>query len=268
MSKSPPNSKVGPGVARPFTQSRSLSRRTPAFVFTVPVSVSRVSRSVADKTMMGEREVPLPAGIGIGVSDIRSSGSLIHGTNGQSTGLVPMLRNFNEAGRYVNQVNFFSACSGMDATPLLSLRLHSFKFLPLLQHISIQIESADQREKVTIDHIPNALGPLINPLIHFKSCCSSEPWISIPFYVHPGHTVSSLVSFSHGRPRPYALFVNDCRNHSFSLIKHAMHPRPPHEPSPNSILFNFQLAGRQAKGLHRYLPGAMARGRAGLPGAS
>jgi len=42
-------------------------------------------------------------GLGIGVSDIRAKGSKIRGTNGQSDGLIPMLRVFNESARYVNQ---------------------------------------------------------------------------------------------------------------------------------------------------------------------
>ena len=42
-------------------------------------------------------------GIGISAHDVRASGSLIRGTNGTSTGLVPMLRNFNSTARYVNQ---------------------------------------------------------------------------------------------------------------------------------------------------------------------
>jgi len=42
-------------------------------------------------------------GIGVAVSNIRAKGSYIRGTNGYSNGLVPMLRNFNEAARYVDQ---------------------------------------------------------------------------------------------------------------------------------------------------------------------
>eukprot|EP00913_Durusdinium_trenchii_P007035 g6618.t1 len=42
-------------------------------------------------------------GIGVAVSNIRASGSYIRGTNGTSNGLVPMLRNFNETARYVDQ---------------------------------------------------------------------------------------------------------------------------------------------------------------------
>jgi ribonucleoside-diphosphate reductase alpha subunit len=42
-------------------------------------------------------------GIGIACSNVRASGSYIRGTNGYSNGLVPMLRNFNETARYVDQ---------------------------------------------------------------------------------------------------------------------------------------------------------------------
>jgi len=42
-------------------------------------------------------------GIGVAVSNIRAKGGYIRGTNGQSNGLVPMLRNFNETARYVDQ---------------------------------------------------------------------------------------------------------------------------------------------------------------------
>ena len=44
-------------------------------------------------------------GIGLSVSNVRSSGSIIKGNNGMSNGIVPMLRVFNETARYVNQGN-------------------------------------------------------------------------------------------------------------------------------------------------------------------
>merc|ERR1711933_104386 len=43
-------------------------------------------------------------GIGVAVSNVRAKGSYIRGTNGHSNGLVPLLRNFNETARYVDQV--------------------------------------------------------------------------------------------------------------------------------------------------------------------
>ena len=42
-------------------------------------------------------------GIGLHIHQIRGSGSHIRGTNGTSNGIVPMLRNFNETARYVDQ---------------------------------------------------------------------------------------------------------------------------------------------------------------------
>lgn len=42
-------------------------------------------------------------GIGVHISDIRGRGSRIRGTNGTSTGIVPMLRVYNNTARYVNQ---------------------------------------------------------------------------------------------------------------------------------------------------------------------
>mmetsp|Transcript_3413 Transcript_3413/g.8100 ORF Transcript_3413/g.8100 Transcript_3413/m.8100 type:complete len:820 (-) Transcript_3413:94-2553(-) len=42
-------------------------------------------------------------GIGVAISNTRAKGSYIRGTNGYSNGLVPMLRNFNETARYVDQ---------------------------------------------------------------------------------------------------------------------------------------------------------------------
>lgn len=42
-------------------------------------------------------------GIGLNVHCIRAAGSEINGTSGVSTGLVPMLKNFNATATYVNQ---------------------------------------------------------------------------------------------------------------------------------------------------------------------
>lgn len=42
-------------------------------------------------------------GIGMHIHSIRAKGSKIRGTNGESTGIIPMLRVFNNTARYVNQ---------------------------------------------------------------------------------------------------------------------------------------------------------------------
>jgi ribonucleoside-diphosphate reductase alpha subunit len=42
-------------------------------------------------------------GIGLSISAVRASGSYVAGTGGQSNGLVPMMKVFNEAARHINQ---------------------------------------------------------------------------------------------------------------------------------------------------------------------
>ena len=42
-------------------------------------------------------------GIGLSIHNIRARGSKIRGTNGESTGIVPMLKVFNDTAKYVNQ---------------------------------------------------------------------------------------------------------------------------------------------------------------------
>lgn len=42
-------------------------------------------------------------GIGLHIHNVRASGSLIRGTNGLSTGIIPMLRVFNNTARYIDQ---------------------------------------------------------------------------------------------------------------------------------------------------------------------
>ena len=42
-------------------------------------------------------------GIGLHIHNVRANGSAINGTNGKSTGIVPMLRVFNDTAKYINQ---------------------------------------------------------------------------------------------------------------------------------------------------------------------
>ena len=49
-------------------------------------------------------DIEVAGGIGLHIHNVRSSGSTIHGTNGKSTGIIPMLKVFNATARYVNQL--------------------------------------------------------------------------------------------------------------------------------------------------------------------
>ena len=42
-------------------------------------------------------------GVGLHIHNVRANNSIIRGTNGKSTGIVPMLRVFNDTARYINQ---------------------------------------------------------------------------------------------------------------------------------------------------------------------
>ena len=111
----------------------------------------------------------------------------------------------------------------------LRLRLHRFKFAPFLHHLSLEARSQDGREKVTMEHFPE-YDPNSTPphLLSLAAKLSSDPVPSfeVPFDVHPDHTIESLSSFSRSRPRRYWLLFNDCRSHTFAVIKHAMMPPP------------------------------------------
>ena len=62
-------------------------------------SIHGIFQSLADIAQISKYS----GGIGIHIHNVRSHGSLIRGTNGTSTGIVPMLRIFNNTARYVNQ---------------------------------------------------------------------------------------------------------------------------------------------------------------------
>jgi len=62
-------------------------------------SISGIYKTLADCAAISK----YAGGIGLHIHNVRARGSLIRGTNGQSNGLVPMLRVFNNTARYVDQ---------------------------------------------------------------------------------------------------------------------------------------------------------------------
>ena len=62
-------------------------------------SLEEIFDTIKDVALISKRA----GGIGISISDIRASGSTIRGTNGSSSGIVPMVQVLNWVGRYVNQ---------------------------------------------------------------------------------------------------------------------------------------------------------------------
>jgi ribonucleoside-diphosphate reductase alpha chain len=62
-------------------------------------SISGIYKTLGDCAQISK----WAGGIGLSIHDIRARGSKIRGTNGESTGIVPMLKVFNDTARYVNQ---------------------------------------------------------------------------------------------------------------------------------------------------------------------
>ena len=62
-------------------------------------SIKGIYKTLGDCAMISK----WAGGIGLAVHNIRARGSRIAGTNGESTGLVPMLKVFNDTAKYVNQ---------------------------------------------------------------------------------------------------------------------------------------------------------------------
>ncbi|VDK62206.1 unnamed protein product [Onchocerca ochengi] len=77
-------------------------------------------------------------GIGLNVHCIRATGSAIAGTNGVSNGLVPMLRVFNNAARYVDQGG--NKRPGAFAVYLEPWHADIFEFLELRKNVGDELE--------------------------------------------------------------------------------------------------------------------------------
>jgi ribonucleoside-diphosphate reductase subunit M1 len=78
-------------------------------------------------------------GIGVHVSNVRASGSIIQGTNGQSSGIIPMLKVYNEIARYINQGG---KRKGSIAIYLEPFHADIFEFLELRKNTGSETERA------------------------------------------------------------------------------------------------------------------------------
>ena len=73
------------------------------------------------------------------ISNIRASGSIIQGTNGESSGIVPMLKVYNEIARYINQGG---KRKGSIAIYLEPFHADIFDFLELRKNTGSETERA------------------------------------------------------------------------------------------------------------------------------
>jgi ribonucleoside-diphosphate reductase alpha subunit len=77
----------------------NMPQMSSCFLTSVSDSIQDIYKNIGKCAQISKHA----GGIGIHAQDIRSKGSLIKGTNGQSDGIIPMLRVYNATARYVNQ---------------------------------------------------------------------------------------------------------------------------------------------------------------------
>lgn len=82
-----------------FNAGMKYPQLSSCFLLDVEDNIESIYKTLSDCAKISK----FGGGIGINIHDIRSRNSLIRGTNGSSTGIIPMLRVFNNTARYVNQ---------------------------------------------------------------------------------------------------------------------------------------------------------------------
>lgn len=82
-----------------FNAGTKMSQLSSCFLMNTTDSIEGITKTWADVAQISK----WGGGIGLGISNIRANGSIIRKTNGPSSGVVPMLKVYNEIARYVNQ---------------------------------------------------------------------------------------------------------------------------------------------------------------------
>jgi ribonucleotide reductase alpha subunit len=87
-----------------FNAGNKKSQLSSCFLMGTDDSLEGITKTWSDVSKISK----WGGGIGLHVSNIRAKGSLIHGTNGPSNGIIPMLKVYNEIARYIDQCFFGS----------------------------------------------------------------------------------------------------------------------------------------------------------------
>lgn len=82
-----------------FNSGTRLSNLSSCFLLGTHDSIEGIFKTVTDCARISK----VGGGIGVHISNVRSNGSIIRGTNGVSDGIVPMLKVYNTCSTYVNQ---------------------------------------------------------------------------------------------------------------------------------------------------------------------
>lgn len=82
-----------------FNAGTKLGANSSCFLLGTEDSIEGIYKTLSDIALISKTG----GGIGVHVSNIRSEGSIIRGTNGKSDGIVPMLKVYNATSAFVNQ---------------------------------------------------------------------------------------------------------------------------------------------------------------------
>lgn len=82
-----------------FNSGTKLSQLSSCFLISSEDSMEGITDTIASTCKISKNS----GGIGLEINNIRPEGSIIRGTNGPSSGIVPMLKVYNDIANYVNQ---------------------------------------------------------------------------------------------------------------------------------------------------------------------
>jgi ribonucleotide reductase alpha subunit len=82
-----------------FNAGTRLNQLSSCFLLYTQDSIEGIFKTIQDTAFISK----LAGGIGIPISNVRCRGSYIRGTSGPSDGIIPMLKVYNEVGKYINQ---------------------------------------------------------------------------------------------------------------------------------------------------------------------
>jgi ribonucleoside-diphosphate reductase alpha subunit len=82
-----------------FNMGTKRPQGASCFLLDMPDSIKGIYKTISSMALISK----YAGGIGVDLSSIRGPGSLIRSTNGESAGIIPLMRELNALGRYVNQ---------------------------------------------------------------------------------------------------------------------------------------------------------------------
>jgi ribonucleotide reductase alpha subunit len=143
-------------------------------------------------------------GIGLHIHNIRATGSHIRGTNGQSNGIVPMLRVFNNTAKYVDQCVAPETLIYTDQGPIpiwktVSGQTKVFGKTGKLETVQNVLEYSYSGEMVEIDMRPSAGEPGFNfndLFTIFDDNTKAQPFSPSTLKITPEHPIYILRNYA------------------------------------------------------------------------